>query len=81
MLEAYPDNRLARILLWSFCALVMIFLMLPTLVVVPLSFSASNLLEFPPQGPHALEFDIFREGKPPVCRPGDDRQPHLGYVR
>ena len=49
MLEAYPDNRLARILLWSFCALVMAFLMLPTLVVVPLSFSASDLLEFPPR--------------------------------
>ncbi|TRC79828.1 ABC transporter permease [Mesorhizobium sp. WSM4307] len=49
MLEAYPDNRLARILLWSFCALVLAFLMLPTLVVVPLSFSASDLLEFPPR--------------------------------
>jgi len=48
MLEAYPQNRLARILLWSFAALVMAFLMVPTLVVVPLSFSASNLLEFPP---------------------------------
>ncbi|AEH87326.1 MULTISPECIES: ABC transporter permease [Mesorhizobium] len=49
MLEAYPDNRLARILLWSFCALILAFLMLPTLVVVPLSFSASDLLEFPPR--------------------------------
>lgn len=49
MLEAYPDNRLARILLWSFSALAMAFLMLPTLVVVPLSFSASDLLEFPPR--------------------------------
>ncbi|TIP80819.1 MAG: ABC transporter permease, partial [Mesorhizobium sp.] len=37
MLEAYPHNRLARIVLWSFAALVMAFLMLPTLVVVPLS--------------------------------------------
>ncbi|MER9952964.1 ABC transporter permease [Mesorhizobium sp. M0047] len=48
MLEAYPQNRLARLLLWSVAALVLAFLMLPTLVVVPLSFSASNLLEFPP---------------------------------
>ncbi|ESY76522.1 ABC transporter permease [Mesorhizobium sp. LNHC221B00] len=49
MLEAYPDNRLARILLWSLCAFILAFLMLPTLVVVPLSFSASDLLEFPPR--------------------------------
>lgn len=49
MLEAYPDNRLVRILLWGFSALAMAFLMLPTLVVVPLSFSASDLLEFPPR--------------------------------
>ncbi|MBZ9706181.1 ABC transporter permease [Mesorhizobium sp. ESP7-2] len=49
MLEAYLDNRLARVLLWGFSALVMAFLILPTLVVVPLSFSASDLLEFPPR--------------------------------
>ncbi|TJW07152.1 MAG: ABC transporter permease [Mesorhizobium sp.] len=49
MLEAYPHNRLARILLWGFSGLVMAFLMLPTLVVAPLSFSASDLLEFPPR--------------------------------
>ncbi|RUW22630.1 ABC transporter permease [Mesorhizobium sp. M4B.F.Ca.ET.215.01.1.1] len=49
MLEAYPDNRLARVALWGFAALVMAFLILPTLVVVPLSFSASDLLEFPPR--------------------------------
>ena len=36
-------------LLWGLSALVLVFLMLPTLVVVPLSFSASDLLEFPPR--------------------------------
>ena len=35
--------------MWAFAALVLTFLMLPTLVVVPLSFSASDLLEFPPR--------------------------------
>jgi len=59
MLEAYPDNRLARILLWSFCALVMAFLMLPTLVVVPLSFSSSNLLEFPPRAYSLRWYETF----------------------
>src|SRR5437899_12442287 len=49
MLEAYPASRLARMLLWGLSALVLVFLMLPTLVVVPLSFSASDLLEFPPR--------------------------------
>lgn len=49
MLDAYQDNRLSKILLWGFSALVLLFLMLPTLIVVPLSFSASDLLEFPPR--------------------------------
>lgn len=49
MLDAYPDSRAGRIALWAFAALVLVFLMLPTLIVVPLSFSGSNLLEFPPQ--------------------------------
>lgn len=49
MLDAYPDSRGARTLLWLFSGLVLLFLILPTLVVVPLSFSASDLLEFPPK--------------------------------
>lgn len=49
MLDAYPDNRLARVFLWIATALVLFYLMLPTLVVVPLSFSGSDLLEFPPR--------------------------------
>lgn len=49
MLDAYQDSRLGRGLLWCFAAAVLTFLILPTLVVVPLSFSASDLLEFPPK--------------------------------
>ncbi len=49
MLEPWSDNRVARVLLWSIAGLVFLFLMAPTLIVVPLSFSASDLLEFPPR--------------------------------
>ncbi|WP_230383497.1 ABC transporter permease [Paracoccus shanxieyensis] len=49
MLDAYPDARIGRVLLWVLAALVLAFLVLPTLVVVPLSFSGSDLLEFPPR--------------------------------
>jgi putative spermidine/putrescine transport system permease protein len=49
MLDAYPDNKLARVLLWIFGALILAFLVLPTLIVVPISFSGSDMLEFPPR--------------------------------
>ncbi|PBC00682.1 ABC transporter permease [Mesorhizobium sp. WSM3860] len=49
MLDAYPESRLAHALLWSFGALVLAFLILPTLIVVPISFSGSDMLEFPPR--------------------------------
>jgi putative spermidine/putrescine transport system permease protein len=39
----------ARIWLYVAAALVMIFLVLPTLIVIPMSFSASQYLEFPPR--------------------------------
>jgi putative spermidine/putrescine transport system permease protein len=49
MLDAYRDSLLSRALIWTVASLVLLFLMLPTLIVVPLSFSASDLLEFPPK--------------------------------
>lgn len=39
----------ARLWLYSVAGLVMIFLVVPTLIVVPMSFSASQYLEFPPR--------------------------------
>ena len=36
--------------LTGFAALVCLFLALPSLIVVPMSFNADNLLRFPPQG-------------------------------
>jgi putative spermidine/putrescine transport system permease protein len=39
----------ARIWLYGLAALVLAFLVLPTLVVIPMSFSASQYLEFPPR--------------------------------
>jgi putative spermidine/putrescine transport system permease protein len=45
------DHVPARRRLWLFAvvALVLIFLVLPVLIVIPVSFSASSLLEFPPR--------------------------------
>jgi putative spermidine/putrescine transport system permease protein len=43
-------QRLARVALWSYCALVLAFLMAPILVIVPLSFSAGSFLHFPLPG-------------------------------
>ena len=39
----------ARLWLYLLAALVMIFLIVPTLIVIPMSFSASQYLEFPPR--------------------------------
>lgn len=39
-----------RLWLYIFCVLVVFFLMVPTLLVIPMSFSDSRYLEFPPQG-------------------------------
>lgn len=59
MFDAYPDSRLARSLLWLFSAAVLAFLVLPTLIVVPMSFSASNLLEFPPRAYSLRWYESF----------------------
>lgn len=39
----------ARLWLYALAALVMLFLVLPTLIVIPMSFSESQYLEFPPE--------------------------------
>lgn len=59
MLEPWSDKRLFRVLLWGFAALVFLFLMAPTLVVVPLSFSDSDLLEFPPRALSLRWYEAF----------------------
>jgi putative spermidine/putrescine transport system permease protein len=43
-------HRLSLIFLYISCGLVFIFLIAPTLVVIPLSFSSSQYLQFPPPG-------------------------------
>ena len=42
-------SRGGRLWLYVIAALVMIFLVMPTLLVIPMSFSASQYLEFPPR--------------------------------
>ncbi len=43
-------SKLARRLLGTFCAGVMVFLVAPTLVLIPMSFSSGRTLAFPPPG-------------------------------
>ena len=43
-------GRLPQLLLYAICALVLLFLMLPIFIVVPISFSSSLYLDFPPRG-------------------------------
>jgi putative spermidine/putrescine transport system permease protein len=59
MLDAYHDSRFSRAFIWAVASLVLIFLILPTLIVVPLSFSASDLLEFPPKQWSLRWYDAF----------------------
>ena len=42
------QGRFARLLLRAWLALVILFLLLPILVVIPLSFSSASYLRFPP---------------------------------
>lgn len=49
MFDAYRDNLLFKVVLWLFAGCVLAFLVVPTLIVIPMSFSASSLLEFPPR--------------------------------
>jgi mannopine transport system permease protein len=44
-----PRTSLARWLLIGGCSLILLFVALPTLIVVPVSFSATEYLSFPPQ--------------------------------
>lgn len=44
------SGRLGRWTLYGLGTLILIFLVLPTLIVIPMSFSPGNYLEFPPQG-------------------------------
>src|ERR1044071_3967746 len=44
------QRSMARVLLWAVVVLVCLFLIAPVIVVVPLSFSDSEFLQFPPPG-------------------------------
>jgi len=45
-----PHRGLSRGVLWAVSGLVVSFLCLPSLFVIPVSFTAGNFIEFPPQG-------------------------------
>ncbi len=42
--------KLGTILFWTFCLLVFTYLVFPITIILPISFSASEYLEFPPRG-------------------------------
>ena len=44
------SGRLARIFLVVFTVAVLIYLIMPTFVIVPMSFSSKSYLSFPPPG-------------------------------
>lgn len=43
-------GRNARVLLWIFGILMVVFLIVPTLVIIPMSFSSGRTMQFPPPG-------------------------------
>lgn len=50
MREGLPQAIFPRALLYGFTALVLLFLALPNLIVVPISFNPTTIIEFPPRG-------------------------------
>jgi putative spermidine/putrescine transport system permease protein len=61
MLDGFPESRLLERLKWTFAILVAIFLAAPSLIVVPMSFSAAEFLEFPPPALSARWYAHFLE--------------------
>ncbi|ATN37800.1 ABC transporter permease (plasmid) [Rhizobium sp. ACO-34A] len=49
MLDGFAENRLLSWAGWIFALAMMLFLIAPSLIVVPMSFSSSDYLEFPPR--------------------------------
>lgn len=49
MIDGFQSSRALRILSWFGAILMVVFLAGPSLIVVPMSFSASDFLEFPPR--------------------------------
>ena len=43
-------SRLMKLLFWLFCFLVLFYLVLPVAIVIPISFSPADFLQFPPKG-------------------------------
>ena len=48
-MDGFSKNRPLKIAQWAFAVAAVIFLVAPCLIVIPMSFSASDFLEFPPR--------------------------------
>lgn len=46
--DGFGQNRIGRVALWAFALLTVLFLAAPSFIVVPMSFSGSEFLAFPP---------------------------------
>ncbi|MCV9941114.1 ABC transporter permease subunit [Boseaceae bacterium BT-24-1] len=57
--QALLGKRICAMLLPGFCWLVIAFLVLPTLLVIPLAFTSSQFLEFPPPGYGLSWFEAY----------------------
>jgi len=57
-MESHVSHR-SRIWLYAFCTLVLLFLVVPSLIVIPMSFSSANSLVFPPPGYSLRWYEAF----------------------
>ncbi len=54
-----PARRISRTVLAAACSVIIAFLVLPSLFVIPVSFTSGTFIEFPPQGFSLRWYDLF----------------------
>ena len=62
-LDTGRGRSLGQYLLYIVCALILLYLILPIFVIIPISFSASRYLQFPPEGFSLQWYDQFFHGR------------------
>jgi putative spermidine/putrescine transport system permease protein len=60
-----PENRIhaGRVILYAACAVIFLYLILPIFVIIPISFSESRFLRFPPEGFSLQWYEEFFQGR------------------
>ncbi|BBK42062.1 ABC transporter permease [Allostella vacuolata] len=54
-----PIGRFRRVWLYALCFLIVLFLVLPTIIVVPMSFTGSRFLRFPPEQFSVRWYEVY----------------------